>query len=139
MAGSTGGHRTTQEHLGNASGIFNLIRNVGGSVGISTVTTLLARRSQVHQIMMVGNMSPSRLVYTGRLKTVVHYMAIHAAGASSDAIKRSLYVLYGALLKQSVVWAFVDIFEWKMLLCAICILLVLVLKNVKSASRTHAH
>jgi MFS transporter, DHA2 family, multidrug resistance protein len=41
--------RLRREEIGNASGIYNLMRNIGGSIGIATVTTLLVRRSQVHQ------------------------------------------------------------------------------------------
>src|SRR5690606_18965897 len=37
-----------QDQIGNASGIYNLMRNTGGSVGIAIMTTLLARNSQVH-------------------------------------------------------------------------------------------
>ena len=37
------------EQIGNASGLFNLLRNIGGSVGISVVDTLVARRQQVHR------------------------------------------------------------------------------------------
>ena len=38
-----------KQDMGNAAGIYNLTRNIGGSFGIGTVTTLLARRAQVHQ------------------------------------------------------------------------------------------
>jgi DHA2 family multidrug resistance protein len=42
------------EQIGNAMGLQNLIRNTGGSIGLSFVSTLLQRYSQVHQSMMVG-------------------------------------------------------------------------------------
>ncbi len=37
------------EQIGNASGLFNLLRNIGGGIGISVVETLIARRQQVHR------------------------------------------------------------------------------------------
>ena len=46
------------EQMGNATGIFNLMRNIGGSFGISLATTLVARGAQAHQAMMVGHLSP---------------------------------------------------------------------------------
>ena len=46
------------EQIGNASGLQNLIRNIGGSIGLSFVSTLLQRYSQTHQSMMVGQLSP---------------------------------------------------------------------------------
>ena len=46
--------RISPEKMGNATSIFNLMRNIGGSVGIAIMTTFLARRSQVHQNHLVG-------------------------------------------------------------------------------------
>ena len=48
------------EEMGNAAGIFNLARNIGGSIGISLTTTLVARGTQAHQALMVGHLSPFR-------------------------------------------------------------------------------
>jgi DHA2 family multidrug resistance protein len=50
--------RISQEKMGNATGIFNLMRNLGGSFGIATATTLLARRSQFHQNRLVEHLTP---------------------------------------------------------------------------------
>ncbi len=51
-------HRISQEKMGNATGIFNLVRNLGGSFGIATVTTLLSRRAQMHQSHLVEHLTP---------------------------------------------------------------------------------
>ena len=45
------------EKMGNATSIFNLMRNIGGSVGIALMTTFLARRAQVHQNHLVANVT----------------------------------------------------------------------------------
>jgi DHA2 family multidrug resistance protein len=50
--------RISQEKMGNATGIFNLMRNLGGSFGIATATTLLARRGQFHQSHLVEHITP---------------------------------------------------------------------------------
>src|ERR1035437_1807375 len=47
-----------KEKINNATGIINLARNIGGSVGIANVTTMLARRAQVHQAIMVSHLPP---------------------------------------------------------------------------------
>ena len=49
--------RLPNEQLGNAAGLYNLLRNVGGSVGISVVNTLLVRRAQVHQSELTHSLS----------------------------------------------------------------------------------
>ena len=46
------------EQMGNATGIQNLVRNVGGSIGISAVSTMLERWSQTHQVYLAGSLSP---------------------------------------------------------------------------------
>ena len=51
------------EQMGNAAGVFNLMRNIGGSIGIAMSTTLVARGTQTHQALMVGQLSPYRLEF----------------------------------------------------------------------------
>src|SRR3954463_1208331 len=58
----------SNEQMGNASGVFNLMRNTGGSVGIAAVTTMLARGAQVHQATMVAHLTPYDPVFQQRLK-----------------------------------------------------------------------
>ena len=50
--------RISQEKMGNATGIFNLMRNLGGSFGIATAATLLSRRAQFHQSHLVEHLTP---------------------------------------------------------------------------------
>jgi DHA2 family multidrug resistance protein len=54
------------EQIGNASGIFNLMRNIGGSVGISVAQTLLTRRSAVHQNEITNYVPQSGFYYQQR-------------------------------------------------------------------------
>ena len=73
--------RLRREEIGNASGIYNLMRNIGGSVGIATVTTLLARRSQVHQNFLAGNITADAQVAA----STVSGLAAHLAASGFDA------------------------------------------------------
>src|SRR5262249_52320774 len=45
------------ERLGNATAAYNVVRNVGGSIGVALATTLLVRRSQAHQTTLVGHLN----------------------------------------------------------------------------------
>ena len=47
-----------KEKMGNATSIYNLMRNIGGSFGIATMTTFLARRQQVHQNQLISHITP---------------------------------------------------------------------------------
>src|SRR5256714_3556815 len=65
---ATMGH-LRREQIGNGTGIFNLMRNLGGSFGIALVSTLLVRRAQVHQANMVAHLTPFDPVFVERLAT----------------------------------------------------------------------
>src|SRR5205085_3539237 len=74
-----------------------------------TVTTMLARRAQYHQSVLVSHMTPYDPAYREALAKVT--MATQAAGASSpDAAAQAQGLLYGTLLKQSSMLAFADAF-----------------------------
>jgi len=47
-----------KEEMGNATAIFNLLRNLGGSFGVAFITTMLARRAQFHQVHLAEHLSP---------------------------------------------------------------------------------
>ncbi len=58
------------EEIGNASGLYNLFRNVGGSIGISIVNTVVARHQQVHQNEMLHSLTPSSPNFQNQLHAV---------------------------------------------------------------------
>ena len=47
-----------KENMGDASGLFNLLRNIGGSVGIAAATTMLERYSQANQNSLIAHATP---------------------------------------------------------------------------------
>jgi DHA2 family multidrug resistance protein len=103
-----------------ATGMLNLVRNIGGSTGIALVSTILARRGQFHQANLVGNMHPSSLQYQGFLNGAGHVLVQKGASAA-DASHQALGMAYGTLLRQANMMAFADAF-W--IMGALCFLLV---------------
>ncbi len=67
----------SQEQMGNATGIFNLMRNVGGSIGIASITTFVARTAQSSQANLASHMSKYNPVYQHRLAQVQAGLALH--------------------------------------------------------------
>lgn len=51
------------EQIGNASGLYNLLRNIGGGAGISIVNTLVSRQSQTHRVELSRYLTPSRVLH----------------------------------------------------------------------------
>ncbi|HMJ26156.1 MAG TPA: DHA2 family efflux MFS transporter permease subunit [Pyrinomonadaceae bacterium] len=112
----------TNEQMGNASGVFNLMRNTGGSLGIATVTTLLARGAQVHQAAMVSHLTPYDPAFQQRLKQMGSVMTQPQAYAG----------LYGTLVRQATVLSYIDVFRLLAFLCLICVPATLLFERVKA-------
>jgi len=69
-----------------ASSLTNLFRNQGGSVGIAFVTTVLARRTQYHQSVLVAHASPLEQRYHETLDSLSRYFAAHQFSSAYAAI-----------------------------------------------------
>jgi MFS transporter, DHA2 family, multidrug resistance protein len=120
----------SNEQMGNASGVFNLMRNTGGSVGIATVTTFLARWAQVHQAAMVSHLTPYDPAYQERLKQMTEAFA--ARGGTVVAQQQAYSGLYGTLVRQAMLLSYVDVFRLLSFLCFLCIPATLLFKRVKA-------
>jgi DHA2 family multidrug resistance protein len=107
------------EQMGNGTGIFNLMRNLGGSAGIALVTTLLARGAQAHQAAMVAHMTPYDAPYRQNLHALTS--AFSSAVGAVQASGQALAVMYAQLLRQAALSAYVDDFRLLAFLCLICI------------------
>jgi MFS transporter, DHA2 family, multidrug resistance protein len=118
------------EQIGNASGIFNLMRNVGGSVGISMVTTLVARLSQAHQTTLVANLTPYDTTYQSSIQSATTAFAAHG-DALFTANQQAVGSMYHTLLTQANLLAYLDGFRWFALLCLACLAAALMLKKIK--------
>jgi DHA2 family multidrug resistance protein len=109
-----------REKTNNASGLINLARNVGGSIGISAVTTMQSRLSQKHQGMLVEHMSPFNPKYQQALDGLA--ATLQAGGANAaQALEQARAMLYQELVRQSEMLAYVDVF-W--LLGATCLAMI---------------
>ncbi len=122
-----------QDQMANATGIYNLMRNIGGSFGIAAVTTIVARRAQVHQALMVGHMTPYDPAFTGQLAAAQH--ALTATDGSWLAHQQALGLMYNSLLTQSNLWAFVENFRLFGVLCLVCLPLILIFKRVRRGQK----
>ncbi|HKD74324.1 MAG TPA: MFS transporter, partial [Ktedonobacterales bacterium] len=96
----------------NASAIINMVRNIGGSVGISLATTLIARREQYHQSVLVKHTTSLSSQYS----TAVHalqqaYLAY--SGSAVDALHQAQAQIYAMVQRQAAFLSFNDAF-WVM-------------------------
>lgn len=127
-----------REKMGNATSIFNLMRNIGGSFGIAIMTTFLARRTQMHQGHLIAN------VQAGNLEARRTMAGLHGSfqAAGSDpytASRKAIAALYGLVQKHASMLSFVEAF-WVMGLVFLCMLpLILLLRRRKGPQVPGAH
>ena len=101
-----------KEKMGNATSIFNLMRNIGGSFGIAIMTTFLARRSQMHQNRLVEKITAGDLT-TGRVLAGLQGW-FHVRGADNyGASRKALGAVYGMVQRHAAMLSFVEAF-WVM-------------------------
>jgi DHA2 family multidrug resistance protein len=120
----------SNEQMGNASGVFNLMRNTGGSMGIAMVTTFLARGTQIHQAAMVSHLTPYDPAFQQRLKQLGGSIATQG-GSTAGAQQQAYAALYGTLVKQAAVLSYIDVFRLLAFLCLLCVPAALLFERVK--------
>jgi len=97
------------EKNNSVAGIINFMRNMGSSVGTSMVTTLLARRSELHQNRLVEFTRTDSFSFQNSVNGLTHQFAASGLGAH-EAQGTAVATIYQALLAQSAALAYIDIF-----------------------------
>jgi DHA2 family multidrug resistance protein len=113
-----------KEKMGEATSIYNFLRNIGGSVGVAFITTVLARRSQFHQSRLVDNLTPFDTSYTiakGRISDMLSVKGLHSLNPDG--------IIYGELQRQSHMLAFNDVFHLLSMTMFIVVFLVFFMKR----------
>ncbi len=106
------------KEMGNATGLGNMLRNIGGSIGISMATTALIRRAALHQTEIGAHLGPSNAVLQQKAFAITGYLGQHFGPA--QARPGSMGLVYGLMEQQSALMAYVDVFRWTALLAFFC-------------------
>jgi DHA2 family multidrug resistance protein len=93
-----------------ASGLMNLARNIGGSVGISLVTTMLDRRSQVHMNDLSRNLSAANPAFRSMVQGATQALRAHGASAAY-ATHQAYALIQGTVERQAAMLAYLDDFR----------------------------
>jgi DHA2 family multidrug resistance protein len=127
-----------KEDMGNASAIYNLLRNLGGSFGVAFVTTILARRAQFHQARLVEHVTPfdrDYQIFSGQSSQFLEYRGVE----SSLSEQGGLGIMYKELLRQSSMLSFNEAF-YLVCIMMICILpLVFLMRRGKGMTSAGMH
>jgi len=122
------------------AGLVNFMRNIGSSVGTSVVTTLLARRAQLHQGRLVERASPLNPNFTSSISGLAQQL-MHSGMNFADAQKHALARFYASLQAQATTLAYVDTYFVIAVAAGIMFLLSLALRrnNPRAAPKVAAH
>jgi MFS transporter, DHA2 family, multidrug resistance protein len=128
----------TPEKSNNASAIINMMRNLGGSFGIALATTLLARRQQYHQNMLVEHVTPWSNAYDATIAAMRSVFA--AAGANAaDATQQAQAFVYQMVQRQATVLSFIDTFWLLAVLFAALMPFVVLMRRPRGGAAPPAH
>lgn len=126
------------QQIGQATGLFNLLRNEGGSVGIAISSTVLARHAQMHHAHLAENFTPGNPILQERAVAMAHGLGA-AAGADSTTAQRLAYrAMEGQVVAQAHVLAYDDVF-WMLTLAFVGFLPFILFLGKKAQRGTAAH
>jgi DHA2 family multidrug resistance protein len=121
-----------------ASGLMNLARNIGGSVGISLVTTMLDRRTQVHLSYLSRNLSTSNPAFRSMMQGTTQAMRAHGASAAF-ATQQAYALIEGTIQRQATMLAYIDDFRFLGLSILAMVPLVFLMKKGKPGGGMAVH
>jgi DHA2 family multidrug resistance protein len=116
-----------KEDMGNATGIYNLLRNLGGSFGVAFVTTMLQRRAQFHQFRLVENLTIFDHNFQYAEEQFSFLFDLKGFGPLSE--KAGLGLIYRELLRQASMLGFNDAFHLLSILMLCVFVLIFLLKR----------
>lgn len=127
-----------KEQAGSASSLYNMMRNLGGSIGTATLATLVTSREQLHSERLGESISLYNPATNQRLDQLTQYFASRGAdlpAAQSQAISQ----LDAIVRQQAYIMAFNDCFHFLALTLLLSGIAILFIKHVKTSGHLAVH
>ena len=114
----------------NATGLQNLVKNIGGAIGTSIGTTMVARFAQVHQNMLINHLHDTNTVFSERVSAMTGtFMSLTDSFTANHMAQTQIY---SQLVQQSHLWAYIDTFRWYAFATFLLIPMLVFIKKPKS-------
>lgn len=126
-------------NAGSASGLFNMMRNLGGAVGIALLQTVLTKREQYHSNVLMQSVSVFEQATRTRLEQLTQYFINHGVLDRADASHRAYVAIGHTVQKQAYILAFSDTFYLLGMALIVALIAVLFLKKPGHVSAGGAH
>ncbi|MGD0275849.1 MAG: DHA2 family efflux MFS transporter permease subunit [Syntrophales bacterium] len=115
----------SNDKMGNATALWNLLRNIGASIGIAVVMTFLSRGAQIHQQYLVDHMTLLDKGYRLMLERMAPLLELRGYAGSAEG------PIYAELVKQATMLSFIDVYYLLMIMMLAVIPLVIFIKRGK--------
>lgn len=128
-----------QENAGSASALFNMMRNLGGAVGIASLQTFISKREQFHSNVLTNSISVFEEATRLRIARLTNYFMTHGVSDQAAATRKALVAIAGSVRKQANIMAFSDTFFLLGVALVVALLATLLLKKPGHVSGAGAH
>jgi DHA2 family multidrug resistance protein len=127
------------ENAGSASALFNMMRNLGGAIGIAALQTLLTKREQYHSNVLMQSVSMFEQATRSRLDQLTQYFMNHGVIDRVDAAHRAYVAIGNVVQKQAFILAFSDTFYLLGVALIVALIAALMLKKPDHLDAGGAH
>jgi DHA2 family multidrug resistance protein len=127
------------ENAGSASALFNMMRNLGGAIGIAGLQTFLTKREQLHSNVLNQSVSLFDEATRARLNQLVRYFLQHGVSDTATATNKALMAIGHRIQQQAFTMAFADTFYLLGAALIVALLAGLLLKRPARLSAGGAH
>jgi DHA2 family multidrug resistance protein len=122
-----------------ASGISNMLRNLGGAIGTAVLATVITKREQFHSNIIGQSVTPGREEVRDRIAEMTGYFQAHGISDPATAHHQAIIALGNAIKHQALVMGFSDTFAVIGVVLAIAALAVAFTRKAKAAGGAAAH
>jgi DHA2 family multidrug resistance protein len=122
-----------KEQMGNATSLFNLMRNIGASIGIAAVTTISARHAQAHAHDLSANVTPYNPAAQSTLQSMEQAFIARGMDAVT-ATKQAYAAIYAMVQRQAAMMGYIDVFLLLAIMFIACLPLILLMKKPRKAA-----
>jgi DHA2 family multidrug resistance protein len=127
------------ENAGSASALFNMMRNLGGAVGIALLQTLVTKREQYHSNVLMQPISLFEQATRERIEQLTQYFMTHGVADHAAAAHRAIVAIGHIVQKQAFVMAFSDTFYLLGVAMIVALIATLLLKKPDHVEAGGAH
>jgi DHA2 family multidrug resistance protein len=124
---------------GSASGLFNMLRNLGGAIGTASLQTIITKREQYHSNIIGQSVTIYRPEVRDRISQLMGYFRSHGVTDPAAAQHQAVIALGQIVKRQALVMGFADTFAVIGVMLAIAAVCLLLARKAKAGAAVNAH